>query len=188
VGAFGANARVYFANRKVEIGLHAFGGQGEGRYGSTGLPDLTLHPDGTLAPLHSYAGIFEIDLHPKKWDWYFDASDEYVARAFYPNAAGTTLVGYGVPGTGNNNSGCGTESVTGLGTFTPPGTGSCTGNTRTMVEGTFGFWYKPYNGPKGRIQFGPQYEYLVRNTWRGVGGDPNANDSVFLTSFRYYLP
>ena len=32
--------------------------------------------------------------------------------------------------------------------------------------------YKLYNGDRGRIQFGPQYEYLVRNTWRGVGGDP----------------
>ena len=186
VGGIGANARGYFFTRKLEVGLHTFGGQGVGRYGNSGLPDLTAHPDGTLAPLHAYNVLGEIDYHAKKWDWYFDAGSEYVARAFYPNAAGTTLVGYGVPTA--NNTGCGTEAVTGVGTFTPPGTGSCTGNTRVLVEGTFGFWYKVYNGPKGRIQFGPQYAYVTRNTWRGSGGDPNTNNNIFLTSFRYYLP
>ena len=188
VGGIGANARAYFLSRKVEVALHGFGGQGVGRYSDAGLPDLTVHPDGTLAPLHSYGSIAEIDLHPKKWDIYFDGGGEYVARAFYPNAAGTALVGYGVPGTGNSNTGCGTEAVSGVGAFTPPGTGSCTGNTRAVFEGTFGFWYKAYNGPKGRIQFGPQYEYVERNTWRGLGGDPNTNNNIFLTSFRYYLP
>ena len=193
VGGFGGNARFYFAQKKVETSFHAFGGQGVGRYSTSGLPDLTVHPDGTLAPLHAYSAIWELDLHPKRWDWYFNVGDEYVARAFYPNAAGTTLVGYGVPAvpgftTADNNSGCGTESVSGLGAFTPPGTGSCSANTRNLIEGTFGFWFKPYNGPKGRIQFGPQYEYLVRQVWRGIGGDPSTNNNVFLTSFRYYLP
>lgn len=188
VGGIGANARAYFFNKKLEVALHGFGGQGVGRYNDAGLPDLTVHPDGTLAPLHSYGGIGEIDLHPKKWDIYFNVGSEYVARAFYPNAAGTKLVGYGVPGSGNDNTGCANEAVSGVGAFSPPGTGSCTGNTRAVIEGTWGFWYKLYNGPKGRIQFGPQYEYIVRNTWRGLGGDPNTNNNVFLTSFRYYLP
>jgi hypothetical protein len=185
VGGLGANARAYFVQKKVEVALHGFGGQGVGRYSTSGLPDLTVHPDGTLAPLHSYAGTAEVDFHLKKWDWYFDVGDEYVARAFYPNSSGT-LVGYGVPTA--NNSGCDTEAVTGVGTFTPPGTGTCTGNTRSVIEGTFGFWYKVYNGPKGRLQFGPQYEHIVRNTWRGVGGDPGADNNILLTSFRYYLP
>lgn len=193
VGGFGANARFYFAQKKVETAFHAFGGQGVGRYSTSGLPDVTLHPDATLAPLHSYAGIWELDLHPKKWDVYFNVGEEYVARAFYLNSAGTTLVGYGVPAvagltTGNNNSGCGVEGATGLGAFTPAGTGTCSANTRSVIEGTFGFWFKPYNGPKGRIQFGPQYEYINRSTWRGIGGDPNTNNNIFLTSFRYYLP
>jgi len=187
VGGVGANARAYFFKKKIEVALHGFGGQGVGRYGNSGLPDLTVHPDGTLAPLHAYQGLGEVDYHAKKWDWYFDAGSEYVARAFYPNATGT-LVGYGVPGTGNNNTGCDVEAVTGVGAFTPPGTGSCTGNTRVLIEGTFGFWFKVYNGPKGRIQFGPQYAYVERNTWRGLGGDPNTNNNIILTSFRYYLP
>ncbi|HUN90324.1 MAG TPA: hypothetical protein VMU28_16100 [Terriglobales bacterium] len=196
VGGMGVNARAYFDKKKIETAIHAFGGQGVGRYLDAGLPDLTVHPApiSTLAPLHNYGGLAEIDLHPKKWDWYFDGGGEYVARAFYPNATGTTLTGYGVPGTGNNNTGCGIESANAAaGTastagFVPTGTGSCTANTRAIFEGTFGFWYKPYNGPKGRIQFGPQYAYIVRNTWRGVGGDPNTNNNIWLTSFRYYLP
>ena len=40
---------------------------------------------------------------------------------------------------------------------------------RTSVEGTLGFWYKPYNGPKGRLQFGMQYSYLTKTAWAGIG-------------------
>ena len=192
VGGIGANARGYFDHKKVEVALHAFGGQGVGRYSTSGLPDLTVHPDGTLAPLHAYASIGELDLHPKKVDIYFNVGTEYVARAFYaPTSGSGNWVGYGVPPTvttTDNNSGCDTEAVSGVGAFTPPGTGSCTANTRNLIEGTFGFWFKVYNGPKGKLQFGPQYEYIVRNTWRGMGGDPSANNNIVLTSFRYYLP
>ena len=41
------------------------------------------------------------------------------------------------------------------------------GQNKRVVEGTTGFWYKPYNGPKGRLQFGMQYSYLVRTAWVG---------------------
>src|SRR5262249_47684139 len=63
VGGVGANARGYFFARKIEVGLHAMGGQGVGRYGNSGLPDLTVHPDATLAPLHVYMGLGELDYH-----------------------------------------------------------------------------------------------------------------------------
>ena len=56
------------------------------------------------------------------------------------------------------------------------------------MEGTIGFWYRFYNGPKGRIQWGPQYSYINRNSWSGVGNSPNAVENMFFTSFRYYLP
>jgi len=60
--------------------------------------------------------------------------------------------------------------------------------TQAIIEGTLGFWYRIYVGPKGRIQFGPQYSRVVRNTWGGGGYDPTANENMFFTSFRYYLP
>jgi hypothetical protein len=66
-----------------------------------------------------------------------------------------------------------------------------------ILEGTTGFWYRFYKGPKGTIQWGAQYSYIDRNTWSGVGpsstsgnplSNPNAVENMVLTSFRYYLP
>src|SRR5580704_9974779 len=102
-------------------------------------------------------------------------------------------VGYGSPLF--SNSGCFTETIpstTTLGFF-PGGLSSCTADTRVLVEGTFGIWFKPYDGSKekvnrGRIQWGPQFSYVDRNTWSGVGGEPHGLDGMIFTSFRYYLP
>jgi hypothetical protein len=183
-GGIGANAR-FTAAKKFDFGLHFIGGDGVGRYGTASLPDATVHPDGTLALLHSYQALGTFEVHTKKWDWYFNGGGEYVGRAAYPNAAGA-LVGYGSPT--NASTGCATEPVPGAGGFLANNPGSCAVTTKNLFEGTFGFWFKPYNGPKGRIQFGPQYEYIVRNTWRGTGGSPSATENAVLTSFRYYLP
>lgn len=189
----GANARWLFAQKKVEAGLHFLGGNGVGRYGDSTLPDLTVDGLGFLHPLRSYQGLAELVYHAPKWDFYFDGGGEYVnnwARPFGPSG---TLVGYGVYTA--NNTGCGTETVpTNNNGFAPGALGSCTGQTRAVIEGTTGFWYKPYNGPKGRLQMGLQYSYLTRQTWAGTNTyksapfAPQAIDNMFFTSFRYYLP
>jgi hypothetical protein len=183
-GGIGANARIT-VKKKFDFGLHFLGGDGVGRYGTSSLPDATVHPNGTLALLHSYQGLGTFEMHTKQWDWYFNGGGEYIGRTAFPNAAGA-LVGYGTPTLAST--GCGTEVAPGAGGFLPNNPANCAVNTRSIFEGTFGFWFKPYNGPKGRIQFGPQYEYLVRNTWRGTGGSPHAVENIVLTSFRYYLP
>jgi len=41
---------------------------------------------------------------------------------------------------------------------------------------------------KGRLQFGPQFSYVTRNTWSGNGIEPHGIDGMVFTSFRYYLP
>jgi hypothetical protein len=95
-----------------------------------------------------------------------------------------------LPGT----SGSGTVPVPGSGGtpitpgFNPANPSNCTGDTHSIIEGTIGFWYRFYNGPKGRIQWGPQYSYIDRNSWGGIGGNPSASENMFFTSFRYYLP
>ena len=68
-------------------------------------------------------------------------------------------------------------------------------DTRVLVEGTAGVWFKLYDGSKeklnwGRLQFGPQYSYVTRNTWSGATypGEPHGIDNMVFTSFRYYLP
>ena len=183
-GGFGANARWSVYNKRVDIGIHGFGGDGTGRYGTTGLPDATVRPNGTLAPIRNYQALGTLEWHSPKLDVYANGGGEYDARTWF---VATKPVGYGAPGFVNSS--CGTEPVPGSGGFTPGSLGSnCTGDTRNIIEGTFGFWYRFYNGPKGRLQVGPQYSYVVRNTWSGTPGQPHAVENMFLTSFRYYLP
>jgi len=216
-GGFGGNVRGTLAKR-VDVGFHALAGNGIGRYGSGGLPDVIAEPDGSLTPLRTYQSLATLELHGSKLDVYANVGDEYAERRYVTNSLLATNFGYGSPFA--NNSGCGGETLptpitTPVSTPPPPGsttsgttnvpvlgpTGTpisngfnpgalknCNGDTRNLIEGTIGFWYKFYNGPKGRLQWGPQYSYIVRNTWQGTGGDPSAKEGMILTSFRYYLP
>ena len=95
------------------------------------------------------------------------------------------------------DSGCYTETVPSSGSGYGFGSlSNCSGNTQSTIEGTFGFWLRLYHGPKGRLQLGPQYSYLVRNAWPGSISSagtgpyvaPHGIDNMFMTSFRYYLP
>jgi hypothetical protein len=193
-GGVGGNARFTFA-KHVDFGLHALYGNGIGRYGTSGLPDATVNPNGTLAPLRSYQALATLEGHHKRFDIYMNGGEEYVERRYQTDLANTKLpiVGYGAPTF--SDAGCYTETVPSTGTgFGFGGLSGCSGQTQSTIEGTFGFWIKPYNGAKGRIQFGPQYSYLVRNAWAGAGPtkgtyvDPHGVDNMFMTSFRYYLP
>jgi len=194
-GGVGANARWSVMNKHIDFGLHFLGGEGIGRYGTSGLPDVTVRPDGTLALVRSYQSLGTLELHSKMWDVYMNAGGEYAGRTAFINSAGKG-VGYGSPLF--NNAGCTTEIIPGDAKgFTPGSLANCTGDTRNIIEGTFGIWYRLYKGEKGTLQFGPQYSYIVRHTWSGIGslpgtpfisGEPQGTENMFLTSFRYYLP
>jgi hypothetical protein len=115
----------------------------------------------------------------------------------YPALTTTSITLNGIGGYGSpsaNNTGCATEALP-SGTGAPGGTGTCAGDTRYLSENTIGFWYKFYQGEKGRVQFGMQYSYFYKNTWSGNGGltggaslSPHVVDNMVWTSFRYYLP
>ncbi len=213
-GGFGLNARGTLA-QKFDLGIHLLAGNGIGRYGTAGLPDVVARPDGVLVPVRGYQGLGTLEYHSKRLDIYTNVGLEYAARTAY--TFGGKGAGYGSPLF--TNAGCYTEAppgatttpvntpgstpgTTGSGTVSVPGSAgtpltpgynaanpaNCTGDTRSIIEGTIGFWYRFYNGPKGRLQWGPQYSYIDRNSWSGVGGNPNATENMFLTSFRYYLP
>ncbi len=184
-GGFGANARWSIYKKRVVFGLHGLAGDGVGRYGSSGLPDVTVRPDGTLALIRSYQGLGTLEWHGPKLDIYSNVGGEYAGRTWFVNSAGKD-VGYGAPGF--VNSGCGTEPVPGSGGFLPGSASNCTGDTRRLLEGTLGFWYRLYNGPKGKLQFGAQYSYFDKAAWSGTPGEPHAVENIALTSFRYYLP
>ena len=187
-GGGGANARFTFF-KQLDIGAHGFFGNGVGRYGTTGLPDATVNADGTLALLRSYQALGTIEWHKPRFDIYLNGGGEYVARHFTPGLlSGDKNVGYGAPA--YDTADCYKEPLPAAGSsgFTFGSQSKCQADTRNIIEGTAGFWYKIYNGPKGRLQLGPQYSYVVRNTWRGTGGTPHGIDNMVFTSFRYYLP
>ena len=194
-GGFGANARWSFLNKHVDFGLHGFGGSGVGRYGTGGLSDSSIHANGTFDLIRSLQGLTTLEYHGKKLDVYLNAGAEYAGRAADFDPISGKYVGYGSPFF--SNVGCYTEIAPTSGTgFFPSTPASCTSQARALIEGTAGFWYRFYNGPKGRFQFGTQYSYVTRQTWSGVGpsgaGQPGVTpeglDSMVFTSFRYYLP
>jgi hypothetical protein len=223
-GGIGANVRGTLA-KKFDLGLHFLGGNGVGRYGTVGLPDVIAEPDGSLSPLRTYQTLATLEFHSRKLDIYSNVGSEYEQRRYVSGSPLTSNFGYGSPL--GSNVGCSTETLPASSTTivqtppasgsTTPGTGSipvpgsvgtpitlgfnpgglknCAGDTRNVIEGTIGFWYRFYSGPKGKLQWGPQYSYVVRDTWRGLGnpsegipGDPSAKEGMFFTSFRYYLP
>lgn len=211
-GGVGGNARVPLGHH-FDFGIHFLWGDGIGRYGTAGLPDETARPDGTLALIRSYQGLATLEIHATpKLDIYAYVGGEYAGRAAYtfinPITGGTGHDGYGNPFT--RNDGCrietlpiaapgatiNTTAVLGANGFIPGALNNCAGDARNIIEGTFGFWYRFYTGPKGRFQWGPQYSYLVKNTWSGASGasgsagtvSPHAIDNMLFTSFRYYLP
>ena len=206
-GGVGFNARAPFLHKKVDLGIHFLGGDGIGRYSTAQLADVTARPDGTLAPIRGGSALGTLEWHANKAvDVYFNVGSEYAFRTAYLSATGAG-VGYGSPRF--NNTGCNTETVPpagngGIGS-TPNGTlspstgapANCAGDIRHIIEGTMGFWHRIYNGSYGRVQWGVQYSYLLKNTWSGNnnntpagnrGAAPNAHDNMVWTSFRYYIP
>ncbi len=187
-GGIGANARWSFDKKRIDFGLHALGGSGIGRYGTGGLADASVRADGTLDLIRSYQGLTTFEWHGPKLDIYLNAGAEYASRAASFDPVSGKTVGYGSPLF--SNSGCYTETAPqNGGGFLPGSLGSCTADTRVLIEGTAGFWYRAYQGPKGRIQWGPQFSYVTRNTWSGASSfEPHGIDGMVFTSFRYYLP
>jgi len=190
-GGIGANARLSY--RGVDFGLHIFGGSGIGRYGAGGLSDATVRADGTLGLIKEYQGLGTLEWHARKVDVYFNAGAEYASRSYNLDPVTGKNVGYGSPAF--NNTGCFNETGPASGGFLPGGLSNCTADTKVLVEGTAGFWWKLYDGSKekvnrGRVQFGPQFSYVTRNAWSGSSSpnSPHGIDGMIFTSFRYYLP
>src|ERR1700722_15219382 len=191
-GGIGASARWNIAHR-LTFGVKGFGGSGVGRYAPGGLSDVSINGDGTLHLIKNLAGLTTLEWHSKKLDIYGYGGVEYAQRAGSFDFITGKEVGYGAPLF--NNSGCYSELPPAVNTgFTPTGLSNCTSDTRALIEGTVGFWYRFYNGPRCRFQFGTQYSYLTRQTWsgtgftKGVGVTPEGIDNMVFTSFRSVLP
>jgi hypothetical protein len=221
-GGFGVSGSWSLFNKHLDAGVKGVAGDGIGRYGSAQLADATARPDGSLALIRTAHGLGRLEFHATpKLDIYAYYGLEYAWRAGYsgydtvtitkttaipatatspaiPATTHTVISTTGIGGYGNraaNNSGCAFEGVP-LNDFNPSSGANCAGDIRIIQEGTLGFWYRFYQGTKGRFQFGAQYSYISKDAWSGTGGvpaggvaiSPKGNDNMVFTSFRYYLP
>lgn len=189
----GGGFRAPLANNKITIGLKGLYGKGVGRYGSSTIADITLRPNGQIDPLKAFSALSTVEINPNpRLMVYLNYGGDYVYRDYWGK------IGYGSPLT--TMSGCNTEPVTGSGAtngavgYSPSTPANCGGNNKDVQEGTAGYWYYFYKGPKGGLRQGFQYSYFTRNIWSGTGGPLNPNggakgtDNVIETSLRYYLP
>jgi hypothetical protein len=207
-GGFFVNGRTSIT-KFADVGVHVLAGTGVGRYGTSQLPDVTVHPDGTLEPIRNIQGLASLELHPlPKLDVFGYWGTEYAQRTVYLSTVGADagkLVGY-APIT-SSNAGCNTETlptstgngIAGAAPYNPGTPANCLGATRTVAESTIGFTYRFYNSPKyGRLQTQAVYSYLTRDAWDGTTsaagaatptfGGPKATNNMVFTSLRYYIP
>jgi len=182
----GGSVRGPLAGKKVSVGVKGLFGEGMGRYGSSTIADITLRPNATIAPLRSLSTIATVEITPDpRLVVYFNAGDDLVYRRYYGKE------GYGSYAT--NMSGCNVEVLPG-GSTTPSTPANCGNQTKDVQEGTAGYWFYIYKGPKGGLRQGIQYSHFRRDLWSGQGGTLNPSngakgtDDEIYTSLRYYLP
>jgi hypothetical protein len=176
-GGGGGSIAVYDVIPKhLDLQASFFAGNGIGRYGSGGLPDVTERADGTLVGVPETMWLAGGTYHVNKdWDFYaFAGSEDERPKTFALST--TTLGGYG-PGVTSigANAGCAVEG------------GTCSPLTKTIDQYTGGFWWKFYQGSFGRAQVGVQYSYTERKAFPGTDGvAPAAKENMLFTSFRFY--
>jgi hypothetical protein len=190
-GGVGGSFRGPLFKKKLSVGLKGLYGEGIGRYGSSGIADITLRPDATIRPLHGFSALSTVELNPNpRLSVYMNYGGDYVGRDYALDATGKEI-GYGTYAT--DMSGCKVEAKAG-GSTSPSNPAKCGGNNTDVQEFTAGYWYNMYNGPKGRLRYGLQYAWFERDLWSGQGtltnpgGGAKGTDNMFWTSLRYYLP
>jgi len=107
-GGVGASAFLTFS-KMFDLGINALVGKGIGRYGTSQLPDVTIKPDGSLAPIKTAQALVTLDVHATpQLDLYGYGGVEYADRTADTSSAGKS-VGYGSPLL--SNAGCDAEYV-----------------------------------------------------------------------------
>jgi len=180
--------------------IRTFHGLGRLEWHATPKLDIYAYYGGEYAWRAGYKGYNAVSILKTPAINYNTTTGGVTTTTSIPATTTTTFKLNQIGGYGNVsavNTGCSTEGVP-TNQFNPSSGGSnCAGDIRVIQEGTLGFWYRFYQGPKGRFQFGVQYSYLTKDAWSGNGGtlpsgvtqiSPKAVDNMLFTSFRYYLP
>lgn len=178
-GGGGAGAIFPVVPKLLDLQADFLIGDGIGRYGATGLPDVAVKPTGLLVPIPELQALLGLVGHPTDYiDLYAYAGIEQASQTSF-TVNGTTPFGYGNPL--YNNTACLHEaaSVTAAST-------NCAANTSRVWQVTGGFWWDLYKGDFGRLRVGGQGSYTERQVFAGIGGGPNTNEGIFMASLRYY--
>jgi hypothetical protein len=149
-------------------------GNGIGRYGSAGMPDVTFSADGRPVALPEGMGLVGVIGHvvPKTLDLYAFYGWDWIGSSWFPGG------GYGNPAF--NNAGCFDPSASSKGAA-----GTCTGNNQKLTEFTAGAWWNIVRGRYGTFKTGVQYGHIERTAYAGLGGTPFATEDLFMFSLRY---
>jgi hypothetical protein len=176
-GGGSVNANYALLNNFRLIG-NSFYSCGGGRYIFGLGPDVVVRPNGTLACVHSGAGI-------GGFEW--QTTPQYLFAAYYGAAYYERNFGL-LPATGSPTPSCdGQVGFTCVGFGFP---GSPNSANRAVQEATFDFVPTLWSSPNyGKLQLIAQYSYLTRAPWWVATGDPkNAHLSMIYLDVRYVLP
>jgi hypothetical protein len=161
--------------KRLDFSASFLAGEGIGRYGSAQLPDVTIRPDGSFAPIRGYDVLVGLTFKATPdLTLYAYGGREHADKTDFSNANGNTFLGYGSPLYDNTN--CLVEGTS----------GKCTAHTSSVTGTTIGGWWKFYKGDIGNFQLGAQLTHVKRETYAGIGGGPSVGMNVGELSFRFY--
>jgi hypothetical protein len=178
-GGGGAGAIVPVVPKLLDFQADFLIGDGIGRYGATGLPDVAVKSTGLLVPIPELQALVGLVGHPTDTiDLYAYGGIEQASQTSF-TVSGTIPFGYGNPL--YSNTACLHEAASATAAST-----NCAANTSRVWQVTGGFWWDVYKGDFGRLRVGGQGSFTERQVFAGIGGGPNTNEGVFMASLRYY--
>jgi hypothetical protein len=159
-GSVNANLEVV---KNFRLIANTFFGAGNGRFIGTGLgPDVIVHADGTLSPVHAYSTVDGFEANITKNDFISVLyGGAYFSRNTAIDATGK-VIGFGFNGSTDN---------------------------RNIQEITFDYQRTFWKNPNyGALTLMTQYSYLLRDPWTITGGQKSAHTNMVWLDLRYTLP
>jgi len=176
-GGFGGSVAWSVIPKLLDLQITGMSGSGIGRYGSGQLPDVTIRPNGQLAPIQETTVLLGATWHATPmFDIYAYAGQEAEQSKYFNVTSGATTTHLGLGNPANTvTTGCATEL------------GTCTVNLEAENQINGGFWWRLYQGRFGSFRFGGQYSYTKLISFAGAtGAHAPTDDSMVFTSIRYY--
>ena len=187
-GGGGAGMLLPIAGKQLVFQASGLVGQGIGRYGSGQLADATVNQNGTPIPIPEVEALVGLVYHPTKaFDLYAYAGTEQQAKRSFNEKIGGKSYAFGYGNGAFIDTGCNSEGSA----------SACSGQTRGLVEGSLGGWWRFMHGNWGTLEAGTQWEYIRKTAFQGtsvatVGKatvnsivTPKTDDNEILFSFRY---